>query len=116
MPVADESEWKRVWGVHTSIDSDAPEMPKVNFEKQTVLALLAGKQATTKNIQVAQIVRGPRETVVFYLINEEEPEWGQPLTVGPSQPFHFAVVDKISGPIRFVDALRADADCRTCAG
>ena len=116
MSVTDETEWRRVWGVHSQGLSDAPKLPKVDFTRQSVIALLAGAQPTAKTIQVAQIVRNPREAVVFFLLTDEEATWGQQVVAGPSQPFHFAIIDKLETPVRFADALLGDADCRKCAG
>ncbi len=115
MSVTDEAEWRRVWGVHTQGLLDAPALPKVDFSRQSVIALLAGTQPTAKTIQVAQIVRDAREAVVFFLLADDEITWGQQAVSGPSQPFHFAVVNKLETPVRFVDALLGD-DCRKCAG
>lgn len=116
LSITDEVEWRRVWGVHTQGLADAPRLPQVDFTKQSVIALLAGVQPTAKTIQVAQIVRDAREAVVFFLLADEETTWGQPSVIGPSQPFHFAVVDKVATPVRFVDALIGDEGCRKCAG
>lgn len=116
MLISDETELRRVWGIHTAGDVNAPKVPHVDFSKQSVVALLAGTQPTAKTIQVAQIVRDTREAVIFYLVADQETTWGQQAVSGPSQPFHFAVVDKIDVPVRFVDALIGDVECRKCAG
>ena len=116
MFITDEPEWRRVWGVHSQGTVDASKLPRVDFSKQSVIALLAGTLPTAKSIQVAQIVRDAREAVVFYLVADEETAWGKQAASGPSQPFHFAVIDKLDTPVRFVDALIGDVNCRKCAG
>jgi hypothetical protein len=117
--ISDAVEWQRVWGVHTSGLSEQVRLPKVDFSRQTVLALLSGERSDGKALQVMQIVRSPQETVVYFTTAEEK-LWlnVEANTVEPAekaQPYTFIVMDKTSGPLRFVDALAA-SNCTKCAG
>lgn len=115
--ISDATEWQRVWGVHTSGLTDAPRLPKVDFSRQTVLALLSGERNDGKALQVMQIVRSPQETVVYYTTAEEK-LWLPVEVAEPeekAQPYTFIVLDKPSTPLRFVDALAA-SNCSKCAG
>jgi len=120
--ISDAVEWQRVWGVHTSGVSDAPRLPKVDFSRQTVLAILSGERNDGKALQVMQIVRSPQETIVYFTAAEEK-LW-LPVDVTndvanteeKTQPYTFILMDKPSTSLRFVDALAAQNSCSKCAG
>jgi hypothetical protein len=113
--INDETEWKRVWGVHTKVMNDAPSLPKVDFARQSVIAVLSGERSDGKSLQIAQIVRAPRETIVYFWLTDDA--WRDTLTDknAPAQPYLFVAIDKSDAPLRFVDALR-DTSCTKCAG
>lgn len=106
------AEWQRVWAVHAAGRTPAPALPAVDFSRQVVLALLAGNTtAAGATAEVAQIVRGPSEMLVYYSVNRDG---GSKLAGGAAatQPYHFAVIDRPSTPLRFVDAFHSV--CTTC--
>lgn len=51
--INDETEWQRVWGVHTSGIADAQNLPKVDFSRQSVIAVLSGERTDGKSLQIA---------------------------------------------------------------
>ena len=116
--ISDAAEWQRVWGVHTAGFSDAPRLPKVDFSRQTVLAVLSGERTDGKALQVMQIVRSSQETIVYFTAAEEK-LW-QPVAVTDApektQPYTFILIDKPSTSLRFADALAAQSNCSKCAG
>lgn len=111
MTIENEAEWHRVWKLHSNSDA---EPQKVDFERQSVVALLAGSQPNQKLIEISEIVASPRETVIFYVLADQDLSWERALAAGGSQPFHFALIDKPKLPVRFVDALVGDTRCSKC--
>ncbi len=120
--INDEAEWQRVWGVHTQNIADAQSLPKVDFLRQTVIAVLSGERSDGKSLQVGQVVRGTQETVVYFLLSDEKSWLGvaetqtkndEPQTV---RPYVFVAVDKVNSPLRFADIYGAQNICSKCAG
>lgn len=113
--ISDAGEWQRVWGIHTSGLEEAPRMPKVDFSRQTVLAILSGERTDGRFLQVSQIVRSPQETVVYFTTGAEE-SWlnisVMPKAEESAQPYAFLVIDKPAAPVRFVDP--AQNNCSKC--
>lgn len=115
--ISDAGEWQRVWGIHTSGLTEAPSIPKVDFSRQSVLAILSGERSDGKFLQIAQIVRSPQETVVYFSTGAEE-SWlnvsQMPKADELAQPYAFLVIDKPATPLRFVDAFAEQNNCSKC--
>ena len=116
--INDATEWQRVWGVHTSGIADAQSLPKVDFSRQTVIAVLSGERNDGKSLQIAQIVRGPQEAMVYFSTSDEK-SWLDVAEVQTKvdehksvQPYVFVAVDKITTPVRFMDVFAAQ-NCST---
>lgn len=114
MVIAKDAEWRRVWRVHTQGMINPPPLPIVDFSRQVVLVLLNGKSLSSNiSLEVAQVVVGPQETLVYYRLNgDDAPKSGSSRVAVPTHPFHFAAIDKPMTPIRFVSAL--GATCSDC--
>lgn len=145
--ISDETEWKRVWGVHTQgsnvsgvsersanvpgaklqdisaksatapkalVAATVPPLPKVDFSRQTVIAVLSGERRDGKSLQIAQIVRSPHETVAYYLLSDEKGLFA-PAVGETTQPFHFVVIDTPTAPLKFVDVF-SSSNCNKCSG
>ena len=108
MMISSEAEWQRVWKLHTTTQEIKTSAPPVDFEKQSVVALLSGTRSGGASIQIVQVVPGAASaaTTVYYA---QTPGWKEAKTA--SQPFHFAVVPKIEGALRFADA---NQECIPC--
>jgi hypothetical protein len=114
--IGDEKEWQRVWGIHTQ-RVDAKQnvtLPAIDWSRQAVVALLMGEVSaaanTTSSIEIAQVVHTPLDTVVFY--REARPEQEPATNSSRVQPVHFALIDKPTTPLRFVNL--SAPDCATC--
>jgi hypothetical protein len=120
--INDETEWQRVWGVHRQGIPDAQPLPKIDFSRQSVIAVLSGERADGKSLQIAQVVRSANETVAYFMISDEKSWLGVPEAEAKTdankkaQPYIFAAVDKITTPLRFADVFGANSSCNKCAG
>lgn len=119
--INDDAEWRRVWGVHTQGIADAQTLPKIDFSRQSVLAILSGERRDGKSLQIAQIVKGAQETVVYFSTGDEKLWLGVPEETKNGenqkvQPYTFVAVDKINVPVRFLDVFGAQNGCSKCAG
>ncbi|MBV9470084.1 MAG: hypothetical protein JO316_03550 [Abitibacteriaceae bacterium] len=114
MVITKDAEWRRVWHVHTQGMINPPALPVVDFSRQVVLVLLNGKSLSPDtSLEVAQVVTGPQETLVYYYLNGDDSTQRTRLKAArATQPFHFAAIDKPTTPIRFVNAL--SATCSNC--
>lgn len=119
--INDEVEWQRVWNVHTSGLAEAQRLPKIDFARQTVLAVLSGERNDGKSLQIAQIVRGPQETIAYFQLSDEKSWLGVAETPVKNEesktarPYVFVAIDKVITPLRFVDVYAAQ-NCSKCAG
>ena len=113
MVITNEIEWRRVWGIHTAGLADAPAAPAVDFSRQVVLALLMGEQqGADRSIEIAQIVRGPHETLAYFTLDGGAMQQSAVTSPATSQPFHFAVIERPASPLRFANSY--GASCFTC--
>lgn len=104
--ITDEKEWQRVWVLHTSIQKIKFSPPPVDFTKQAVVALMLGEQPAGASIETVQILNGRADTTIYYSVQR-----GQKGGAGVGQPFHFAMIDKPVGPVRFASVSEECAAC-----
>ena len=120
--VNDVAEWQRVWGVHTQGIAEAQSLPKIDFSRQTVIAVLSGERDDEKSLQIAQVVRGPQETVVYFMLSDAKSWLGldeisvKTQAEKAARPYVFVAVDKVTTPLRFADVFAAPSSCSKCAG
>jgi hypothetical protein len=116
--IQNEKEWQRVWGIHAQGVAAQPEskatLPGIDWSRQAVVTLLMGEldgaTNTTASIEIAQVVQTPLDIVVFY--RETRPEQQSVTNLTRVRPVHFALIDKPSTPLRFVNL--SAPDCATC--
>jgi hypothetical protein len=106
MLISDEKEWQRVWSLHSSTQDMKFSAPPVDFSKQAVVALLMGNQPAGASITAERIVDETNDTVIFYSV-----QYGAKGGPVSSQPFHFAVIDKPAGKVRFASSAQ---ECTVC--
>jgi len=108
MLISSEAEWQRVWKLHMQPQEIKTSAPPVDFEKQSVVALLMGTRSGGASIQIVQVVPSAaiKSTTIYYA---QTPGWKDAKVA--SQPFHFAVIPKVEGALRFVDA---NQECAVC--
>lgn len=107
--VTNEVDWKRVWRVHLSGKVPSRALPAVDFSHQVVLAVLGGRMMPGSDARIGQIVKRKTETQVYYYV---QPGQGDISGRASVQPFHFAVIEKPSTPLHWMDALGATCiDC-----
>lgn len=110
MLISGEAEWRRVWRAHNGQAATAPALPRVDWSRQRVVALLGGAMGGDAEISLARAVR-EGETLTLYFWRDA----GSGRKV--SRPFHFATVPFAAGAklqVRFADA--ATMACPVCVG
>lgn len=103
--ISDEKDWQRVWNLHTAVQEIKFSAPPVDFSRQVVVALMLGDQPAGASIETVQIVNGRAETTIYYSVQRGQKGGAV------SQPFHFAVIDKPTGPVRFASVSEECAAC-----
>lgn len=93
--------WKKVWReVHQAV-SPKPKLPKVDFEKQVVLAVFMGEKNTGGyRIQI----RGMKDTgkkIEVSVKTTSPPQDGFSIQV-LTQPYEFLIAEKPAKPVKFV--------------
>ena len=98
MIVGNEKEWARVWRVH---DQNAP-LPKIDFSRYRVIALLSGKGNPALDlVQVAST----RDEVTVFFRRAENAKSGD-------APFRFARIEKTGSRARFLN--ENGKECAIC--
>jgi hypothetical protein len=96
MVIGDEREWNRVWRVH----NEKAAVPRIDFSRYRVVALLSGKGGAP--LEIVQVASTRDEVTVFF---------HRGATVNSATtPFRFALIEKIGNAARFIDQ-----DGKVCA-
>ena len=98
MVISNEKEWARVWRVH---DQNAP-LPKVDFSRYRVIALLSGKDNPA--LDLAQVASTRDEITIFFHRAEK--------VKSNEAPFRFARIEKTGSRARFLD--QNGKECAIC--
>ena len=93
--------WKKVWKeVHQSV-SPKPKLPKVDFEKQVVLAVFMGEKNTGGyRIQIKGMTDTGKKIEVA-VKTTSPPQDGFSIQV-LTQPYEFLIAEKPAKPVKFV--------------
>ena len=107
--ISEPNEWKRVWDVYASTLQFKPPQPAIDFKKQSVIAVFLGEQlAADRAVRIVRIAQSAKAMTVHYLVSQGTTKDASGMTVSQTtQPFHFAVIDKPTVPVRF--AMTADS-------
>lgn len=95
-----KEEMQKVWE-HDGGKAD--QMPKVDFEKETVVAVFAGEKTAGSSVKIELIAQGDGDDrlIVLYSVAAPEKEVKDAKKTCPSQ---VAVIKKFAGEINFLDA------------
>ncbi len=108
--IQDAGTWEKVWKqVHDRVRPQ-PQVPKVNFEKQSVLAVFMGeKNSGGYSIQITQVKDAGAVTEV--IVSRISPGARDVLTAVLTQPYDMLIIEKPAKPVKFVikDRKRPDA-------
>lgn len=96
--IQSEDEFATFWKEHTSNQTPAPLMPKIDFKKSTIIAVFIGETpANDKKVEITQIVDADKKVIVHAKINKLE----SMLTV-VTYPYHIVTTaQKIEKPVDF---------------
>lgn len=98
--ITNEDEWKKLWAqVHANVEPK-PELPKVDFEKETVLAVFKGQQTSGgHSISITDVMK--KGDVCSTQVKEVSPDPGGMMSMGFSQPYHIVKVPKMEAKVSF---------------
>ncbi len=95
-----EDQWGEVWRKVHRLQIPRPELPKIDFEKEMVIAVFMGEQMSGGyGIKIIRITKTEEEIVVE--VEEKEPPPGSLRTMVLTQPYHIVVIKESSLPVRF---------------
>jgi hypothetical protein len=97
------AEWTALWREAHSIQVPPPAVPKVDFDKEMVIAVFMGQRPTGGYaITIEDVVFGDKEIRVT--VREQSPPPDALTTQALTQPFHMVVVKKSALPVKFIRA------------
>jgi len=95
-----EGRWKEVWEKVHHRRLLKPELPKVNFPKEMVIAVFMGERRSGGyEIKIRKIIKTEKEIVVE--VEEKEPSSEFLRTMALTQPYHIVAIKTSSLPVRF---------------
>jgi hypothetical protein len=98
--IVNENQWKTLWGKVHSLQLPQPQLPKIDFDKEMVIAVFMGEQKSGGYaIEIKEIIKSEEEITV--VLEKREPPPGSIQTLALSQPYHIAVIKKFSLPVTF---------------
>ena len=97
--VRDDAAWLTLWRRHAGPDSGPP--PPVNFDRDMVIALFAGKAPDSAVLAITQIVGSPDRLEVRYTLRETRP-LPAAVTDSSAAPFQIVRLVRSSLPVSFV--------------
>ncbi len=98
--IKDEKEWERIWSLHTSNLDQIPNVPKVNFETEMVIAVFRGEFPSSGfETEITNVIEFSDKIVVT--VTETNHLGGMLLDV-MTYPFHIAKIKRSELPVEFV--------------
>jgi hypothetical protein len=103
--VRTQAEWERLWAQMRAGAVPVPAAPKIDWQKEMVLALFMGERPTGGyGVAIRSVTYGEKEVVVQYEETSPPPD---AITIQVlTQPHAVAVVRRTDLPVRFVAASR----------
>jgi len=101
--IEDPETWKTVWGQVHGISRPQPELPEIDFDKQSVVAVFLGNRNTGGySIRIRAIKDNGQQVEVQ--VERLSPPPGGITTQALTQPYEMVVIGKPGKPVRFVAA------------
>jgi hypothetical protein len=98
-----ETDWKALWRSHVQSNVPAKELPRVDFEKEMIVAVFLGeKPSGGYSVEITRIEENPdqRQTNVFW--RESKPPPGSMVIQALTQPYHVVRLKTVSYPVVFI--------------
>lgn len=105
-----QEELAKVWNADMDKNklSPRPELPKVDFDKETVLAVFAGEKRTGGyKIKIEKVLQD-KDNNVAVLYRASAPKPGGVVTQSFTYPRDVAVIKKVAGKVQFVNVDSAE--------
>ena len=85
--VRTQAEWNALWQKHTSMESNPPPAPAIDFNKELIIGIFLGQKPTGGyEVEVTSVERS--EGMLTVSFREKSPRPGAILTQAFTQPFH----------------------------
>lgn len=99
--VNDANEWAELWRKVYEGVVPTPQVPQIDFSKNTVIAVFMGEKRTSGYaVQISKVAQSNGEIIVK--VKETSPPKGSILLQVLTQPFHIVVVPKFDAKVKFV--------------
>lgn len=101
--IQDQASWETFWTLHTWLHRVPPELPAVDFERETVLVSLLGYQEDTGPGITIREVLFDAESRTLVVVTLEERIFPIPRPIIPSFPFHIVRVPRVEfASVKFI--------------
>ena len=98
--ITNETQWAEVWKKHSAQEKPARPLPKVDFDKETVLFVALGQKTSGgHSVEISRIADIAGKTAVF--LSSRAPKPGGIQLQSLTAPFHIVAVPKVKGPFMF---------------
>ena len=98
--ISTEDQWMKTWDKMFHHLLPKPELPKIDFDSEMILAAFMGQRRTGGYvIRIKRIIKTDKDIVAY--IEEKEPDPESLRTQALTQPYHVGVIKKYSLPVRF---------------
>jgi hypothetical protein len=102
-------EWQNIWSQAYSNQTPEPELPAIDFEKETVIAVFAGEfPSGGYEVEIDRLDEYDDVVIATFVITSPGPACGT--TDALTQPFHIVKTKKTDKEISFVEGNDVD-DC-----
>ena len=101
------AEWQTLWRRHTAALTEVPAPPRVDFTREMVIAVFAGRVESSTRMSILRITREANRLVVLVRMAETQPG-PEPVGTGVRTPFHIVRIARSSLPVVFVRARAPD--------
>jgi protease stability complex PrcB-like protein len=95
--IRNQDEWKAFWKRHSSIDTNPPPAPIINFNREMVVGIFLGEKSTG-GYQAEFVQAERRDSSLYFYYREKAPPPGAMVTQALTQPFHLVRVAKYDNP------------------
>ncbi len=100
LAIYNAEEWKGIWEKVNALRLPKPELPKINFEKEMVIAVFMGERHSGGySIEITSILKTEKEIVAA--VEEKEPSPESLRTLALTSPYHIVVIKKYPLAVNF---------------
>jgi hypothetical protein len=99
--VTNKTQWAELWAKHTANKLPKPELPEIDFNKNSVVLVSAGRKTTGGyTIEITNVRRSKEKTEI--VVTAKGPKEGALTIQALTAPFHIVEVARIEGPFTFI--------------